>query len=68
MKKLNKIIASTLTVLTLSTLVSCAAGSATAAYSVKAHTADGLSAEAESRVVERTKRELMYELSQQPCR
>ncbi len=39
------------------TLTSCAAGSATSAYSLKALTADGLTAEAENRIVDRIKRE-----------
>ena len=50
----------------LATLSGCAAGAATAAtsgYSLKAQTADSLSAEGEQRLVERTKREIMAELS-----
>ena len=40
-------------VITMVTLSGCAAGSATAAYSVRSGFADGLSAEAEQRIVDR---------------
>ena len=45
-------------------LVGCAAGAATSAYSVKAQSADGLSAEAEQRIIDRAKRELAAEMYQ----
>lgn len=47
--------------ITLSFLTGCAAGAATAGYSLKAQTADNLSSVAEERIVERVKRELCAE-------
>ena len=68
MKKLNRFVMKVLPALSLITLTSCAAGAATAAYSLKAQTSDGLTSEAEQRIVNRTKMEIMSELSkQQPC-
>lgn len=43
-------------------LTSCAAGSATAGYALKAQTADGLSAAAEERLIEKTKSEIYKEM------
>ncbi len=63
MQKISFIMLSILTTVMLS---SCAAGSATAAYSVKAHEADGLSAQAEQRIVDRVKRELKCECYPSP--
>lgn len=59
------IVFSSLTLLVL-ILSGCAAGSAaaaTAGYSLKAQSADSLSAEAEERIVERVKREIKAELA-----
>jgi hypothetical protein len=53
------------TLLSLFLLTSCAAGSATAGYALKAQYADNLSACAEQRIVDRTKAEIMYELRAQ---
>lgn len=51
-------------ILTLSLLLtSCAAGSATAGYALKAQTADNLSACAEQRIVDRVKNELRAEMA-----
>ena len=55
-----------LVLLTMTILTGCAAGAATAGYALKAQSADSLSAEAEQRIVQRAKRELMAEMSQ-PC-
>jgi hypothetical protein len=41
----------------------CAAGSATAGYSMKAQTADSLSTEAEQRIVDRAKSEVKAEMA-----
>ncbi len=61
---MNKRIYSILTCIALSLgLTSCAAGAATAAYSLKAQTADGLSAEAEQRIIQRAKNEVFSELN-----
>lgn len=46
-------------------LTGCAAGSATAAYSVKAQTADNLTSDAEQRIVDRAKREALAEMNRQ---
>lgn len=63
MKKNTLVTMFALTVFSAISLTSCAVGSATAAYAVKAHEADGLSAQAEQRVVDRVKSEIIYELS-----
>jgi hypothetical protein len=44
-------------------MTSCAAGSATAAYALKAREADCLTAQGEQRVTDRVKREVLMELS-----
>lgn len=49
--------------LSLVILSGCAAGAATAGYALKAQSADSLTAAAEQRIVERTKREIMSEMS-----
>jgi hypothetical protein len=52
----------------LGMLSGCAAGSATAGYAIKAHTADQLSSDGEARIVERAKRELIAEYClERPC-
>lgn len=43
-------------------LTGCAVGSATSALSLKALTADNLSAEAEQKIVDRTKKEIINEI------
>lgn len=63
MKKVVKLAKSFTLLIALVSLTGCAAGAATSGYSLKAQTADSLSAEAEQRLVERTKREIMAELS-----
>lgn len=45
----------------ISTLSSCAAGSATAGYALKAREADYLSAAGEERITRRIKREMAFE-------
>lgn len=70
MKFLNKFAMSTFAVLSLTFLSGCAAGAATAAtagYSIKSQSADALTAEAEQRIVDRTKAEVMLEISRQQC-
>lgn len=52
--------------LSILSLTGCAAGAATAGYALKAQSADSLTANAEQRIVERTKREIMAELGN-PC-
>lgn len=42
-------------------LSGCAAGAATAGYAIKAQSADGLSAAAEQRIIDRAKREITFE-------
>ena len=59
MKQIGKIIGSSAALLFLSCLTSCAAGSATAGYALKAREADYLSAQGEQRITERVKREIM---------
>lgn len=44
-------------------LTGCAAGAATAGYAIKAQSADGLTSEAEQKIVDRTKREIFAEIS-----
>lgn len=64
MKNLRKLMI--LPVLSLIVLSSCAvgaAGAATAGYSLKSQSADSLTAEAEQKIVDRTKREIMAEMS-----
>ena len=66
MKKVVKLAKPFTLLIALAVLSGCAAGAATAAtsgYSLKAQTADSLSAEGEQRLVERTKKEIMAELS-----
>ena len=63
MNKIRKLITLSIPTLSLALLSSCAAGAATAGYALKAQSADSLTASAEQRLVERTKREIMAELS-----
>lgn len=65
MGRINNALMSIFAIFALSILAGCAAGSATAAYSLKSQSADSLTAEAERRIIERTKREVMNELSSQ---
>lgn len=62
MKMFSKIMAISLSALSFAILTGCAAGAATAGYALKAHSADSLSSQAEQRIVERTKREIMAEI------
>lgn len=50
------------TLLALTSLTSCAAGAATAAYSMNARTSENLSASAEEKIVQRAKNETINEL------
>ena len=63
MKKYRQVSLLCLIVLSVTILSSCAAGAATAGYALKAQSADSLTADAERKIVERTKREIMAELS-----
>lgn len=61
-----------LALIALGALSSCAVGAATSAtsgYAIKSQSADSLTAEAEQRIVDRTKREIMAEMntSHQNC-
>lgn len=47
----------------LASLSSCAAGAATAGYAIKAQSADGLTAPAEQRIIDRAKKEMMWEMT-----
>lgn len=60
MKVFNKLV--TLAMLSL-ILSGCAAGAATAGYALKAQSSDGLTADAEQRIVDRAKREIKAEMS-----
>lgn len=66
MKNLKRNIKILVVLCFLPLLAGCAAGSATAAYAVKAREADYLSAEGEMRVTNRVKREMAAEFYQQP--
>lgn len=63
MKKINKFVMISMSILSLTIITGCAAGAATAGYALKAQSADSLTTDAEQRIVERTKREVMAELS-----
>ncbi len=68
MSKFKKLVVFSFSMLTLAILTGCAAGAATAGYALKAQSSDSLTADAEKRIVDRTKAEIMTELSrQQPC-
>lgn len=60
MKTINKLMMLSCSLLFLS---GCAAGAATAGYALKAQSADSLSAEGEQRIIDRTKREILAEIS-----
>lgn len=69
MKNLRKLMMLLIPVISLTVLSSCAIGAASAAtagYSLKSQSADSLTSEAEQRIVDRTKAEIMSELSRQP--
>lgn len=71
MKHIKKLALIALPLFCLSILSGCALGAASAAtagYSIKAQTADGLTAEAEERIVERTKREVLAEMTKSNIR
>lgn len=61
MKIITNLIKLFLSILALPILFSCAAGAATAGYSIKAQSADSLTASAEQRLVDRVKSEIMLE-------
>lgn len=61
MRILNKLAMLSFMAIALTTLAGCAAGAATAGYSLRAHEADSLSAQAEQRIIDRAKREIMVE-------
>jgi hypothetical protein len=63
MKNLKKLATLALPLLSVFVLTGCAAGAATAGYSIKSQSADSLTASAEQKIVERTKREIMAELA-----
>lgn len=63
MRIFKRLINISLPVFGLIFLSGCAAGAATAGYSLKAQSADSLSTSAEQRIVDRVKREMMAELS-----
>lgn len=65
MKNLKFIAYSFVSMVSLMFLSSCAAGSATAAYALKAQTADNLSSDAEQRIVTRAKNEVFTEMYRQ---
>lgn len=67
MKTFSKLVTISLSILTLAILTGCAAGAATAGYALKSQSADSLTASAEQRIVDRTKAEIMSELSKQQC-
>lgn len=62
MKVIKELMIISLPILSLSFLTSCAAGAATAGYALKAQSADGLTAEAEQRIINRAKAELMADI------
>lgn len=64
MKIFNRLISSFLLILPLAITTGCAAGAATAGYAIKSQSADSLTAVAENRIVERTKREVLAEISE----
>lgn len=65
MKFISGLKKSVFAALILTFLSGCAAGAATAGYSLKSQSADSLTASAEQRIVDRTKTEIMLELSRQ---
>lgn len=62
MKNLKKLSLFALPVVLSTILTSCAAGAATAGYAIKAQSADGLTAEAEQRIINRAKAEMMCDM------
>lgn len=65
MKGFNKILKLSISGLAISLLTGCAAGAATAGYSIKAQSADGLTSEAEQRIINRAKAEILCDMSMQ---
>lgn len=63
MRNLKRMMISSCALSIFLSLTSCAAGSATAAYSLKAREADCLSASGEQRIVNRVKREMVNDFS-----
>ncbi len=62
MKLFSKLIKITLPVLFVTILTGCAAGAATAGYALKAQSADSLTADAEQRIIDRAKREIIADM------
>ena len=58
-----KLMIISLPMLSLTILTGCAAGAATAGYSLKSQSADSLTASAEQRIIDRAKREVREEMS-----
>lgn len=65
MKTINKFTSLTLALIAVLALSSCALGSATAGYALRAKSADELSSDAEQKIVSRTKHEIFSELTRQ---
>lgn len=63
LKMLKKLMKISLPILSIALMTGCAAGSATAGYALKAQSADSLTADAEQRIVERAKREMMADMN-----
>jgi hypothetical protein len=65
MKALNKVLV-TMSMFSIAILTGCAAGAATAVtagYSLKAQSADSLTADGEQRIIDRAKKEILSEMS-----
>ena len=63
MNIVNKLMVFSFSILILS---GCAAGAATAGYALKAQSADSLTADAEQRIIDRAKREVMADITGSP--
>lgn len=66
MKAFSKLMMISLSLLSLSTLTSCAAGSLTAGYAARSNVAESLTADGEQKIVDRTKREIASEMRATP--
>ena len=62
MKKIRKACVLSTALFAVLSLTGCAAGAATAGYSLRAKEADCLSAQGEQRITDRVKKEIMLEL------
>ena len=63
MKLFKKLIMLSLPAFSLILFSGCAAGAATAGYALKSQCADSLTSDAEQRIVDRAKREMMAEMN-----